>query len=472
MGGPVDQRCSAQSIAKYPIKNLFLKEFKMQRTSLLKAAVESLTAGVPAPIGQPVPPEPQPAALPAEQRVEELEGQNAQLSQELIESEEIGSNEVVDRTSDKIDDLVQATESLLVLQSLIGDAVRTRNCSAHANSGFAMALESICTNVQIGDALVTAGLEADAAATGDAPTEEDKGKGLFAAAREKLKQVWDYLVQLGKRIITMIKSASYRTDNARDIEKLNDLIARVKNIERTDVKGKITDPAFCKAMRVGKNSSMNQVMIATGMMLEKMIDYTKAYGTVAKSALTSLNNPTDAARESVRTAVVRLATQLAQIIKPGATDADTEVSSGPLLCGINVHFKRQFEEGKLPKMDVTYTVDDTDYSNELDVASKFDAERVEVAWRFLNSASTQSLLSDLVPVAENMQSSVPSTWLNVDNIADVQMYASAAMGLVAKHTLQLQNLVFGLLLHRWIWASIRWFTLSLKEVGSAEPAAA
>lgn len=452
----------------------------MNGNNFLKSAMEQITdnAGV-SPVGQSTPVISPDGLLENDQgqALAEAQAQNNELQQELIESGDENSELVAERVSENIDNIEAAVEALQDLAGVVAGALRTGNINAHANAGFAMALESICSSVYIRDASAVAALEANAVMSYEGATEdpkaqeEAKGKGIFSTIREKIKQIWQGLVQMVRRVMANMASAKFLIQLQQEARDMDENLSRAESLAKTGFKGKITDPGLIKSMRVNHGSTASKVMIATSKVIQSSMHYTVDYERMAAGALRSVEQaPSETVREGVQSAVWKLSSELGSAISSGgANDTALQFKSEVLAGGIVLNLTREKREGALPKIEFGYEVIDSDLTAEIDTISIADINAFGSTIQSILKFSQNGGLTEVTQAVDRLKPTVPSSWMNAENIDDVQRYASAALGYIAKHTVQLHNTLMRVVYLRWCVVMNRWARATADAATARKP---
>lgn len=441
----------------------------MNGNNFLKIAMEQVAEGTGlSPVGQAtsvISPD-SPDEFDQGQALATAQAQNTELRQELIESNDTNSDLIAGQISENVDNIEAAVEALQDLGHVVSGALRSGNINVHANAGFAMALESICNSVYIRGASNAAALEASAVMHYDGATddpkaaEKAKGQGIFSTVREKLKQIWQGLVQMVRRVMANLSQAKWLMDLQRGIGNLDTDLARVDAAIKGGFKGTITDANVIKTMGINKGESASKLMVATAKVIQASMHYTVDYERMASGALRSVEQaPSETVREGVQSAIWKLAGELGNAISAGnASEDTTNIKSPTLVGGVVLQLTREKREGAIPKIDFSYQIIDQDLATEIETIAQHDmnafSSTVQSIIKF--SGGEQGTLKDLKAAVERLKPTIPSSWMNAENIDDVQRYASAALGYIAKHTVQLQNTLLRVVYLRWIVAMSRW----------------
>ena len=457
----------------------------MHGNNFLKSAMEQITEGVGVPsVDQNV------SVISPDNNYEVDHGaalaaaqaQNSELQQELIETDEQNSDLVADRVTENIDNIEAAVEALQELGHVVSGALRAGTINAHANAGFAMALESICNSVYIRDASSVAALEANAVmhydGAGDDPkaAEQAKGKGIFSTIREKIKQIWAGLVQMVRRVMANLDNAKFYQYMMREAADLGRNLALVDSLLKSNYRGKVKDEGLIKTIGVSQGDDVSKMMVSSAKVIQATMHYVVDYERMASGALRSVEDaPSETVREGVQNAVWKLSGELAKAITAGAGADDNakQIESTKLVGGIVLQLNREKREGAIAKIDLSYRVSDINPVAEIDTMSQADLNSLHSTIESIKkfSQGEGNVLSDVKKAVERLKPTVPSAWMNVDNIDDVQRYASAALGYIAKHTVQLNSVVMRVLYMRWILSLTRW-AKATAEQGRADAEAA
>ena len=400
--------------------------------------------------------------------------ENEELSDELVETQTENEEIITATAADEIDSIEAAVESLNILGKVVASSIASGHYNQYTNAGYAMALESICSAVHLPGASLSAAMEANEIATYDpnvnsgspekAAQAEEKAKsqGIFNTIREKIKQIWKALVTMAKGVVSRIQNVGLAVQFQNQIHSLEGNLEKVTSIAQSNFKGKIKDEKFIKTVKVLKNTTINKLMLNTSTILDNAMNYAVAYENLSGDILRSMDKADNAMqREKIQSNVWSLSDQLITAIGKKGANAP-EVKSDPLIGGLVLTVKREKRENGIPKIDLSHEFVTGEMATEVDTMGTIDLNFIGAVLKTIQQHSKEgSPLQGVKEAVQKLSEQAPSRWTNLDKIDDVQQYATAAIGYVAKHAAQLNQIIFGLIHVRYVWTLARWAKLTI-----------